>query len=207
MNFFAAFVACYFLGSVPTAYLLVRYKFGIDIRKAGSGNVGAFNAFDVTRSKTGGIIVGLLDALKGFTATAALVWLFRAPFEIQATGLVGAMLGHNYPVWLRFRGGRGLATAAGGLFAIGLTYTIVWCVLWVVVYRLKKNIHAGSLVATLIAPVVVLLMPASWIEFFTIANCPARSFQIFGFVLSGIIFLSHADILNELRTKGRLGNE
>lgn len=207
MNFVLVFVATYFIGSIPTAYLLVRYKAGIDIRKAGSGNVGAFNTFDVTKSKSIGIIVGLLDALKGFVVSAGLAWILRASFELQATGLVAVILGHNYPVWLKFHGGRGLATGAGALFAIGLMYTLVWCIIWAIVYGLKKNILAGNLIAIFVTPFVILAMPASWIERLMVGDCSAHSFQILAFLLSAILIASHLDAINEIRTKRRIGNE
>jgi acyl phosphate:glycerol-3-phosphate acyltransferase len=200
-------VVSYLIGSIPTAYLMVRWKAGVDIRQAGSGNVGAFNTFDVTKSKRIGIIVGLLDALKGFVVTAALVWIFKFSFELQAAGLLAALAGHNYPVWLKFKGGRGLATGAGGMFAVGLSYTLVWCIVWVAVYSWKKDILLGNLAAIMAAPLVLLLIPGSWIESLSIANCSLSSFRIFAFVLSGVLMLSHWDALRDLRTKRRLGNE
>jgi acyl phosphate:glycerol-3-phosphate acyltransferase len=207
MNLAVVLVLSYLLGSIPTAYLLVRWKAGIDIRHAGSGNVGAFNTFDVTKSKWTGIIVGLLDATKGFIVTAALGWVFRFSFEMQVTGLVAAMIGHNYPVWLKFKGGRGLATGAGGMFAVGLAYTAVWCVVWAAVYFYKKDILIGNLVAILAAPIVLLVMPGSWIENLAVVQCSPSSFRVFAFVLSAILILSHIDAINDLRTKRSVRNE
>lgn len=186
---------------------MVRRKTGLDIRSAGSGNVGAFNTFDVTKSKWIGITVGLLDALKGFIVVAALGWTLRVPFELQAAGLVATMLGHNYPVWLKFKGGRGLATGAGGMFAVGLTYTIVWCAVWFIVYGLKKDILKGNLAAVLIAPLVLLLLPGSWISSLMIADCSASSFRILAFVLSAVLFLSHLDVVRDIRSTWRINNE
>jgi glycerol-3-phosphate acyltransferase PlsY len=207
VNFVVVFLASYLVGSIPTAYLFVKSKAGIDIRKAGSGNVGAFNTYDVTKSKRSGIIVGFLDALKGFAVVAVLGWILRVPFESLATGFVATILGHNYPVWLNFKGGRGLATAAGGLFAIGVIYTVIWCLFWLIIYRIRKNIHAGNLAATIATPLVLLAVPASWIERTMFVGGSGQSYQILAFVLSFIVFLSHLDVVNELRIKRRLGNE
>ena len=207
MNLAAIVVGGYLIGSIPSAYLVVRWRAGIDIRQAGSGNVGAFNVFDVTKSKRFGIIVGLLDALKGFVVTATLGWILRTTFEIQAMGLLGAMIGHNYPVWLKFKGGRGLATGAGGLFAVGLAYTVVWCLLWACVYRYKKDILLGNLAAILVTPLVLLLVPGPWIEWLFVVSCTVSSFRVFAFVLSALLFLSHWDAVMELKAKRRLGNE
>lgn len=207
MNLTAIIVVSYLVGSIPTAYLLVRWKSGIDIRTAGSGNVGAFNTFDVTKSKRIGIIVGLLDAMKGFVVAAALGWLFKMEFEYQAVGVIASIVGHNYPVWLRFKGGRGLATGAGALFAVGLTYTIVWCIVWASTYSFKKDILLGNLAAIVSTPILLLFMPSAWIESLLLVNCSTTMFRAFAFVLSAILLLSHADAIGELRTKWKERNE
>ncbi len=207
MNLAAILVVGYLIGSIPTAYLLVRWKAGIDIRHAGSGNVGAFNTFDVTKSKQIGIIVGLLDALKGFIVAASLGWILKLTFEYQAAGFLAAIVGHNYPIWLRFRGGRGLATGAGGMFAVGLAYTLVWCIVWVSVYKYRKDILLGNLVAILTTPLLLLIVPDSWIETLLIVSCSPSSFRILAFVLSAVLLLSHWDAIRDLITKQRAGNE
>ncbi|MEX0601736.1 MAG: glycerol-3-phosphate acyltransferase, partial [Bacteroidota bacterium] len=135
----AGFLGGYLLGSVPTAYLLVKLRSNVDIRLAESGNVGAFNAFQVTRSRWTGILVGVLDGFKGMVPvlTASAI---GASFTTTAIVLVGAVLGHNYPVWLKFKGGRGLATACGGLMVIGWAYIVVWCTTWAFAKVLKADI-------------------------------------------------------------------
>lgn len=200
-------IGCYLVGSIPTAYLIVRKKSGVDIRQAGSGNVGAFNTFDVTKSKMVGITVGILDALKGFLVTASLAWVIKSSFEMQAAGLLCAIVGHNYPIWLRFKGGRGLATGAGGLFAVGLAYTIVWCVVWFIVYAFKKDILLGNLAAILATPLVLLVVPGVWIEDLAIVALAASSFRVFAFILSGVLILSHLDAIRNIRTMWSEGNE
>jgi glycerol-3-phosphate acyltransferase PlsY len=205
VDFAAILLASYVVGSLPTAYLAVRFKSGIDIRKAGSGNVGAFNTFDVTKSKSVGIIVGLIDALKGFLVTATLAWVFKTSFELQAVGLFGVIIGHNYPVWLKFKGGRGLATGAGGLFAIGVAYTIVWCIVWFVVYRLKKDIHTGNLVAILAAPLLLLPFPGSWIESLTVSDCTASGYRLLAYGLSAVLLLSHIDVVIKSKKQMEIG--
>ncbi len=207
MTIVVILVACYLVGSIPTAYIAVRIKSGADIREAGSGNVGAFNTFDVTKSKMVGVIVGILDALKGFVVSGSLAWILRSSFEVQAAGLLVTILGHNYPVWLRFKGGRGLATGAGGLFGVGVSYTIIWCVLWVMVFEYRKDILLGNLIAILVTPVILLLIPGQFIESLTVVALPASSYRIFAFVLSGLLLLSHLDTINDLRIKRREGNE
>ena len=126
LPYFLSFLSGYLVGSFPTGYLLVKRKSNLDITVSGSGNAGAFNASVVTGSKVLGIAVGLIDGLKG--AAAVLIGELLLPgFWGSAVGVLGAVIGHNYPVWLRFKGGRGLATACGGLLLLGPSYVIVWC--------------------------------------------------------------------------------
>ncbi len=199
MEFAFLLIGGYLIGSLPTAFLLVRSRNGIDIRNAGSGNVGAFNAFEVTNSRVNGVIVGIVDALKGFVVAGTCAWLLKLTFDLQATAFLGAVLGHNWPVWLRFKGGRGLATAAGGLFAIGTMYTLIWCCLWFVVYRFRRDIHTANVAAIIAAPLILLAVPAGWVDSMMVVDAPARSFQLLAFILSGVLLISHWDVLIKLR--------
>ena len=108
-------VFAYLLGSIPTAYLVVRYRKGLDIRKMGDGNSGAANVARIMGAKTG-IFVGIIDIFKGSITLALVVWLLGS-----GIGMVGGMLaiiGHNWPVYLLGRGGRGVAVGIGVLLAL-----------------------------------------------------------------------------------------
>ncbi|MGD1045593.1 MAG: glycerol-3-phosphate acyltransferase [Bacteroidota bacterium] len=188
----------YLFGSIPTAYFIVRRRVGIDIRKNGSRNVGAFNSYDVTQSKKIGITVGVLDGIKGFIVAVAAWQLLGGSFWNQSAALCSALIGHNYPVWLRFRGGRGLAPAAGGMFAIGISYTIVWCAMWFVTFESVKNILKANIVAIILAPIIVLIIPSAWIEAVMVRNISATDYRIFSFIMSGIHLLSHWQPLKEI---------
>lgn len=122
--FISIFGGC-LLGPILKAYLIVCRRAGIDIRKTGSGNVGALNSYDVAQSKKVGFFVGVLDGIKGFIVAFAAGPLLGSSFWNQSAALCGALIGHNYPVWLGIRGGIGLALAAGGMFAIGISYTMI----------------------------------------------------------------------------------
>nr|MBA3767295.1 glycerol-3-phosphate 1-O-acyltransferase PlsY [Acidobacteriota bacterium] len=113
-------VAAYLLGSIPFGYLIVRAKEGGDVRETGSGGTGATN---VTRraGKKAGIITLMLDAAKGAAAVLLARWLGTAGFEINwlvAGSAVLAVIGHCFPVWLGFRGGKGVATGVGVFLAL-----------------------------------------------------------------------------------------
>jgi acyl phosphate:glycerol-3-phosphate acyltransferase len=188
----------YLIGSIPTAYLLVRRTAGIDIRTTGSGNVGAFNAFTVVQSKTMGILVGVLDGIKGLVIALIAGQLLGGSFWIQSTALSAGIIGHNFPLWLRFRGGRGLAPAAGGMFAIGISYTIVWCLTWFLSFRINKNILNANLVAIILAPIILLIIPSAWIAAVMVRDISATDYRIFSFIMSGIHVLGHWQPLKQL---------
>jgi glycerol-3-phosphate acyltransferase PlsY len=183
--------AGYLVGSIPTAYLIVRLRSGQDVRAQGSRNVGALNAYNVTQSKKTGIVVGILDGVKGLAVALAAGQIFGGSFWIQSSALSGAIIGHNYPVWLRFHGGRGLSTAAGGMFAVGISYTIVWCLTWFISSKLFKGVLHVNLIAIILAPIIVLMLPSAWIEALMVREVPATDYRIFSFILSGILLMSH----------------
>ncbi|MFZ1978373.1 MAG: glycerol-3-phosphate acyltransferase [Bacteroidota bacterium] len=183
----------YLVGSIPTAYLIVLFKWERDVRKAGSGKVGAFNAYNVSQSKSTGIIVGVLDGLKGFLVALAVGQVFGYGFWLQAVALLGTIIGHNYPIWLRFRGGRGLAPAAGGLCAIGISYTLVWSAVWYAAFRSSKQIIPANLTAIIASPFILLILPGKWLEFLMIRNISAGQYRLFAFLISAVHLLSHGD--------------
>ena len=117
----------YFLGSIPAGYLAGKAK-GIDIRTVGSGNIGATNAFRIL-GKTAGTIVLVVDGLKGWMAVAfipeivhrifpSITWTVQTQELLRIMAGVVAILGHNYTCWLKFKGGKGIATSAGVLAAL-----------------------------------------------------------------------------------------
>lgn len=141
----ATLAGAYLVGSIPTGVLIGRVV-GRDPRAAGSGNIGATN---VTRTmgKAAGAITLLVDVLKGllptvFVAARGETWL------AAAVGLI-ATLGHCYPVWLRFRGGKGVATAFGAMAALAWPVAVVSALLWIVVALLTRTPALGSLTAAI----------------------------------------------------------
>jgi glycerol-3-phosphate acyltransferase PlsY len=155
-------LAAYLVGSIPTGYVVGRAR-GIDIRQVGSGNIGATNAMRAL-GKPVGVAVLILDALKGALSVAFLpgfaLRLAPAgganPGEVLALGAaLGAVLGHNYTCWLRFKGGKGIATSAGALLvlmprALGLT-----ALLWAAVFIVGRYVSLASVVAAMALPFVV----------------------------------------------------
>ena len=196
--YFVSALGGYVLGSIPLGYLLVKYRSSVDIRTSGSGNVGAYNAGAVTGSTAIGIAVGLLDGAKGLAAVLA-AWFVFGSFWPAAIALLGSVIGHIAPVWLRWKGGRGLATACGGLFAVGLGFTIVWCTVWTVCKWQKLSILTSNVVATITTPIILILLPSQVVAFVMISETSPAEFRILAFYLTGLLLISHRDALKEFR--------
>jgi acyl phosphate:glycerol-3-phosphate acyltransferase len=167
MGYFICVLGGYICGSLPTGYLVGRAR-GIDIRQAGSGNIGATNVFRIL-GRTAGVAVLLVDALKGYAASA---WLASGMTAVLATSPasaasmaetgavlagIAAILGHNYTCWLRFRGGKGIATSAGVLAALVPGALLICVLVWVGVLLLSRYVSVASMAAAFCLPWVVAL--------------------------------------------------
>ena len=167
MSFAVFFMIGYGLGSIPFGLLLVWVAGGSDLRQIGSGNIGATNVLR-SGSKVLAAATLLLDAAKGFSA----VWLadciapelsYSSDKAMMIAG-AGAFIGHCYPVWLRFRGGKGVATMLGVSWAfgwlLGLTFALSWLVT-VVVFRISS---LGAMVASIATPIAAFFLSyRSWV--------------------------------------------
>jgi acyl phosphate:glycerol-3-phosphate acyltransferase len=152
----ALVLIAYLLGSVPTAYLLVRVAVGEDIRTRGSGNVGGTNALRTAGWRIG-IAVTLIDVVKGVLA----VWLMRLYNPESgwvAAAVLAAVLGHCYPVWLKFRGGKGVATGFGAFLVIAPLSALAALGLWFVVLAIARWVSLASMVASAAFPLLLKLI-------------------------------------------------
>ncbi|MGA9407547.1 MAG: glycerol-3-phosphate acyltransferase [Bacteroidota bacterium] len=192
------FVFSYLVGSLPTAYIVVKRKAHIDIRSAGSGNVGTLNAYEVTGQRLVGFIVLVVDVLKGALAIILVSVLFGSTFEALSTALVGVVVGHCFPVWLMFKGGRGLAVAAGAMLIVSWIFVAMWLVCWSVGYSLSKNVHVGNIVAIVASPLLGFILPASVIMKFTIGAFSAAQILLIYSVMSVVLFIRHIEPLRAL---------
>ena len=169
-------IVAYLLGSIPFGYLLVRIFRSEDIRKTGSGNIGATN---VIRSGARGLgaLTFLLDVTKGFLAVAVARELTRASLPVwppiaqlswqgnhlsrldtaAAVAAMAAVLGHIYPVWLRFKGGKGVATAFGVLMELAPLAALVGLLFFILVLLVSRYVSLASIASALTIPVVALL--------------------------------------------------
>jgi acyl phosphate:glycerol-3-phosphate acyltransferase len=148
----------YLLGSIPFGYLLVRVFRGEDVRQCGSGNIGATNVS--RRSPALGALTLVLDALKGTAAVGLAYGLSDVsadnakPFQILAVAAFFAVLGHVFPVWLKFRGGKGVATGLGSFFVIGPNAVLVAAGIFVLVVAVFRYVSLGSILAVASFPLL-----------------------------------------------------
>ena len=167
LSYLLTALGAYLLGSIPFGYLVAKAK-GIDIRSVGSGNIGATNAMRVL-GKPAGIFVLLMDAAKGYAAVKIFsIILMKAPpvFEpewhsyhcIQIIAGVFAVLGHNYTCWLKFKGGKGIATTAGVYLALAPWALLVALVVFIFALLLTKYVSVGSIAAAIALPITVWVM-------------------------------------------------
>lgn len=161
MVFLLLIIAAYFVGSIPFAYIFAKIK-GIDIRNIGSGNIGATN-LSRALGKKWGYFCFVLDTLKGLLPTLAASWILPAnPSAAQLFGALAvaaaAVLGHIFPVWLKFKGGKGVATSFGAALGFWPYYTIcavAALAVWVIVVLLSRYISLASIIAAIAFPLVL----------------------------------------------------
>ncbi len=148
-------LAAYLIGSAPTGFVVGKLR-GIDIRTVGSGNIGATNVFRALGTPAG-VFVLLADAFKGWVSVFCVAksiarWLApeassQALEAVQIVAAVSAVLGHNYTLWLRFKGGKGIATSAGVLLALVPAALGIVLVVWISVFVLSRYVSLASIVA------------------------------------------------------------
>ena len=179
-------LGAYLLGAIPFGYLIYRARSGRDIRAEGSGNIGATNVMR-RAGPAAGIATLLLDAAKGYVA----VWLAArltggAPWVIAAAA-VAALLGHTFPVYLRFRGGKGVATALGVFAALAPRSILLALVVFAITLAAFRYVSLGSIVASAAFPVLALLL-----------DSPQRPVVLGAFVCAALIIVKHSSNIRRL---------
>jgi len=182
----ACCIACYLIGSIPTGILVVRLFKGVDIRQLGSGSSGATN---VTRALglRYGILVLIVDTAKGFLPTFFLApWLIQSwqlPMSVVLLKIIlglSAIAGHVWTIFGHFRGGKGVGTGAGVIFAISPVSTLICLAVWAITVAITRFVSVASMVAAVSFPIVV----------FSIGSVD-RSLQAFSILLPVLIIFTH----------------
>jgi glycerol-3-phosphate acyltransferase PlsY len=143
----------YLLGSIPFGLILTRAAGLGDVRKIGSGNIGATNVLRTGNKKLAAATL-LLDALKGTLAAVAATWYLGGEAGIPAG--FGAFLGHLFPIWLGFKGGKGIATYIGVLLGLAAPVVLFFAATWLLVAKITRYSSLSALVATVVVPAVLL---------------------------------------------------
>ena len=184
MDIFLIGIISYLMGSIPFGLILTKIFLNKDIRKIGSGNIGATNALR-TGNKTIGYSTLVLDILKA-VAPVVYVKIFYQDFLYIAS--LCAFLGHVFPIWLKFKGGKGVATYVGILFAINFYFGIIFIISWFITFFISKYSSLSSLIGAASIPIYLLILTQfNQVIFFTIM-----------FVL---IFFTHRENIKRLKNK------
>lgn len=188
----------YLIGSLPTAYLAGRMA-GIDIRKVGSGNVGATNVGRVL-GKRFGYPVFFIDVAKGFAAVKVAQALAGSAdpsaYLLDLCGVLGAMfavIGHSFPIWLGFKGGKGVATSIGALFALNWIPALIVGIVWIVMFETTRYVSLASIAAAVGLPIIIAVM-----LFLHRLSSPVLFY--FSLLLAAIVVVRHRSNISRLLT-------
>ena len=184
MNILIIGSICYLLGSIPFGFILTKIFLKKDIREIGSGNIGATNAL-----RTGNKFIGYTTLFFDIMKAVVPVIYIKINFpEFLYVASLCAFLGHVFPIWLKFKGGKGVATYLGILFAVNIPFGLVFIISWLITFGLSKFSSLSSLVASISIPIYLLILAQfDQVIFFTIM-----------FVL---IFFTHRENIKRLRNK------
>lgn len=186
LHFLLGFVLGHVCGSVPSGLWLVQAFHGIDIRNYGSKNVGTTNVFRTVGPKTA-VLVLIADAFKGILAVGIMSYVFHNPLLDVVTAL-GALLGHNYSLFLGFKGGKGVATALGLLIFMMPKVAVASFGIWLVCVLLTRYVSLGSIMAAIFTP------PLAWYLGYPSA------YVIFSVVAAFFVVLRHKENIHRLLT-------
>jgi glycerol-3-phosphate acyltransferase PlsY len=194
------FALSYIVGSIPFAYIIVSLFFRKDVSKEGSGNVGAMNSYEVTGRKWVGFLVFLFDFLKGISVVLISRHLIPDDdFAILAASF-SVVLGHNFSLFLRFKGGKGLATSAGVLLLIQPIILLLWVILWLLIYNfVKKDMDIANPATSVISPFLFFVLPEDFVRKANIIPFQSRIVLYITIGLLALLILSKYFIVLKLK--------
>jgi len=202
----------YLLGSIAFSKIIVKSATGLDLTVEGSKNTGAMNSYETTGKKWIGIVVFLLDGIKGFLACMIVYLLFTDSEDLMTLlsyAGVFVVIGHNFNLWLRMKGGRGLATAVGVLLFIHPLTIFEWAIVWLIsYYGVRKNFHVANALVTIGVPIMLLISLYTLIEITTLVayEDATRYLQLVA-MLAFVILLKHIEPLQKLLEEKKLFSE
>ncbi len=164
MEIFLTFLVSYLMGSIPFGYILTKIFLKKDIREIGSGNIGATNALR-TGNKSIGYLTLTLDVLKAVIPLLFIKINYPDLIHVSALSL---FIGHVFPIWMKFKGGKGVATYVGILFCLNLNLGILFIFSWLIIFFISKYSSLGSILSSLIIPIFIFFNSNYEIEYFFI---------------------------------------
>ena len=177
-------IICYLIGSIPFGYILTKIFLKKDIRDIGSGNIGATNALR-TGNKTVGYATLFFDIVK---AVIPIIYIKFNFTELLYIASLCIFLGHVFPIWLKFKGGKGVATYVGILFALNIYFGLVFIVSWFITFALFKFSSLSSLVASISIPIYLLIL--------------SKFDDVFFFIIMFVlVFFTHRENIKRLKNK------
>lgn len=185
-------ILAYLIGSIPTAVWVSKKWFGIDIREHGSGNAGATNTFRVLGKKAGSVVM-LVDMLKGFIAVklslfSHFAWNSEAITNLQIFLGLAAVVGHIFPIWANFRGGKGIATLFGMILGIQPLVAVLLVGVFLLMLYFTQYVSLSSISASIAFPVLILF----------IFREPEISYRLFAIATACLVVLTHHKNINRL---------
>lgn len=163
MNWALLLIAAYLIGSIPTGLILGKAIWKKDLRQYGSHNIGATNAWRILGKKAG-LLIFILDFLKGQVGVLLGAWLFALPGAMVLGGFA-AIIGHMFPIFLGFKGGKGVATALGVITALMPKVTAIVFIVWLVLTLITRYVSVASIVAAVLTPILAAVFKEPLIYF------------------------------------------
>ena len=184
MDILIVVVICYLLGSIPFGFILTKIFLKKDIRDIGSGNIGATNAL-----RTGNKFIGFATLFFDITKAVIPIIYIKLNFpELLYIASLSTFLGHVFPIWLKFKGGKGVATYVGILFTIDIYFGLVFIISWIITFSLSKFSSLSSLIASISIPIYLLIL--------------TQFDQMFFFIIMFVlIFFNHRENIKRLKNK------
>ncbi len=155
VHFTVVFLISYLIGSIPFAFLVVKLFYKQDLRKTGSGDVGALNAYRIRKSRLLALSIVFIDLFKGMLPVWYGLTQYPHDFTVVIVAVGGVLLGDLFPVWLGFKGGRGLNVSAGALLVVEPRLVLIWLVLFLVFYLFIRQHIIANMIATFGLPIFV----------------------------------------------------
>ena len=184
MEYLIIGICSYLMGSIPFGFILTKIILNKDIRDVGSGNIGATNVL-----RTGNKYIGYTTLFLDITKAIIPVIYVKINFpELLYMASLCAFLGHVFPIWLKFKGGKGVATYVGILFSINILFGIIFMISWAIVFLISKYSSLSSIISALFVPLYILIMDREYDV-------------IFFMIMFVLIFFTHKENIKRLKNK------